>query len=69
VQRTINVIVPKLKAGFVISGFEVSDIFGILIHLTYYFNEIRRKVIDFRVGQLVPDEQIRQLLGLNKKIK
>ncbi len=48
------VIVPKLKAGFVISGFEVDDRFGTLVQLSYFFNPLRRKVIDVRVGQRAP---------------
>ncbi len=41
-----NVIVPKLKAGFVITGFEISEVFGLLIILTYYFNDTRRKLVN-----------------------
>ena len=55
------VIIPKLKAGFVISGFEVSDRFGTLVQLSYYFNPLRRKMMDVRVGQRKPDEEIRKL--------
>ena len=31
-----DVIVPKLKAGFVISSMEISDVFGVLVHLVYF---------------------------------
>ena len=58
------VIIPKLKAGFVITAMEVSDRFGILVHLTYYPDPIRRKMLDYRVGFIKPDEQIRHDLGL-----
>ena len=57
------ILVPKLKAGFIISSFELSDVFGLLVHLTYYFNEVRRKVVDFRVGYTMPDDDIKRLLG------
>jgi len=51
-QATNNsIIIPKLKAGFLITGFELSDEYGLLIKLTYYFNETRRKAIDYRVGR------------------
>jgi len=60
-----QVIIPKLRQGFVITTFEVSDIFGVLVHLTYYFNHNRKKVIDYRVGQLRPDKELRQALSLN----
>ena len=39
-----QVLVPKLKAGFVITGIEVSDVFGVLVHLSYFFNPLRRNV-------------------------
>jgi ribosomal protein S18 acetylase RimI-like enzyme len=58
-----NVIVPKLKEGFVISGFEISDVFGMLVHLTYYFNETRRKVIEYRVTGTTQDARIAGLLN------
>jgi len=56
------VIIPKLKAGFVISGFEVDDRFGTLVQLSYYFNPLRRKLLDVRVGQRRPDDETRDLL-------
>jgi ribosomal protein S18 acetylase RimI-like enzyme len=58
------VIIPKLKFGFVISSLEVSDIFGVLVHLAYYPKEIRRKMMDYRVGDCKPDAEIRRLLKL-----
>lgn len=59
-----QVIIPKLRQGFVITAFELSDMFGVLIHLTYYFNESRKKVIKFRAGQLQPDKELRKALSL-----
>lgn len=59
-----SVIVPKLKSGFVISGFELSDTFGTLVHLTYFTNPIRKKVMEFRCGDLRPDEELKSLLRL-----
>lgn len=56
------VIIPKLKQGFVITALEVSDIFGILIHLNYFPKEIRRKMMDYRVGQIKPDAEIKKYL-------
>lgn len=58
-----EVIVPKLKAGFVISGMELSDQFGTLVYLSYFFNPVRRRVVDVRCGQATPDEEIRRVLG------
>ncbi len=59
-----DVIIPKLKAGFVISSLEVSDVFGVLVHLVYYPKEIRRKMQVYRVGDMRPDAEIRGLLKL-----
>jgi len=58
------VIIPKLKQGFVITALEVTDIFGTLIHLYYFPNEIRRKMTDYRVGQIKPDSEIKKYLGI-----
>ncbi len=59
-----RVIIPKLKAGFQLSGFEVSDQFGTLVWLRYYFNETRRRMVDVRTGEQTPDDDLRILLGL-----
>ncbi|MBS1537033.1 MAG: GNAT family N-acetyltransferase [Bacteroidetes bacterium] len=57
------VIVPKLKAGFIITGFEITDQFGTLVHLSYYFNPLRRKAMLFRTGEEVPDEETLGLIN------
>ncbi len=59
-----HVIIPKLRAGFVITGMEVSDQFGTLVWLSYFFNPVRRRMMDVRTGELMPDDEIRLLLGL-----
>lgn len=59
-----QVIIPKLKAGFFVSGMELNDHFGSLVHLTYYVHPVRRKVMDFRAGQIRPDAQIKELFDL-----
>lgn len=59
-----DVIIPKLKAGFLLTGMELSDSFGTLVHLTYFTNPLRRKVMDFRAGQVRPDEDLRQAFRL-----
>jgi len=57
------VLIPKLKAGFIISKMEIDDRFGVLIHLHFYTNKIRRKLMDYRVGLLKPDAEIRKVFG------
>ncbi len=59
-----SIIVAKLKAGFVISALEVSDRFGTLVHLTYLFNETRKKTMKFRSGDLKPDQTLKDAMGL-----
>jgi hypothetical protein len=46
-----QILIPKVKAGFVITGIEVLDVFGVMVHLSYFFNPLRRKVLDARVGK------------------
>lgn len=58
------VIIPKLKQGFLITALEVTDLFGTLAHLHYYPKEVRRKMMDYRVGQIKPDAEIKKYLGL-----
>ncbi|MDP7320692.1 MAG: GNAT family N-acetyltransferase [Bacteriovoracaceae bacterium] len=59
-----SVIIPKLKAGFLISKMEMDDIFGVLIHLHYYPNKTRRKIMDYRSGQKSPDAELKKLFKL-----
>lgn len=44
------ILIPKLKFGFVITGFEVTDVFGNLVELSYYTNPIRRELLEIRIG-------------------
>jgi hypothetical protein len=57
-----SVIVPKLKAGFVISGLEVSDLFGSVIVLTLLTSDIRKKVFSYRTGYTKADKEINKYL-------
>lgn len=59
-----GVIIPKLRQGFVITGIEITDTFGTLVHLSYFPKEIRRKVLDYRVGHIRPDKEIIRALRL-----
>lgn len=45
------VIIPKLKAGFLITGIELSDKHGTLVVLTKYLHEPREAVTRFRSGE------------------
>ncbi|MGE3684014.1 MAG: GNAT family N-acetyltransferase [Bdellovibrionales bacterium] len=57
------VIIPKLKAGFLITGLELSDIMGTMIGLTYLHNSHRRDLLNARAGFKPPTERVRPLLG------
>jgi GNAT superfamily N-acetyltransferase len=56
------VLIPKLKAGFIFTGVELSDRFGTIIQLTYFTNPLRRKVMDYRSGLQIPDKEIRTVM-------
>jgi hypothetical protein len=58
------VLIPKLKAGFTITSFEVSDQYGVLVHLKWYANSARRKMMDFRAGGVGFDADVRNILKL-----
>ncbi|MFN8547534.1 MAG: hypothetical protein U0527_06065 [Candidatus Eisenbacteria bacterium] len=59
-----RVIIPKLRAGFVITGCEVTDHFGTLVLLAYFTNPKRRALYDVRAGQARPEGEVRRSLGL-----
>ncbi len=59
------VIAAKLKAGFIITGFEISEMFGLFVNLTYNFNETRNKILRYRAGEIALCEELIQVL--NKK--
>lgn len=62
-----NVIIPKLKRGFVITGTQLSDMAGSMVELTYFTNVTRKKVLNFRCGLLRPDKDVSKLLRLSVK--
>lgn len=59
-----QVIIPKLKAGFIITGLEIEDKVGMKVRLTYYFNEKRQKIIDFRIGNKKLNKEFEKYLNL-----
>ena len=56
------VIIPKLRAGFIISSVELSDRHGTMVHLRYYTNAGRRQVMDYQCGQAALSETVKQAL-------
>jgi len=59
-----DVIIAKLKLGFRITSMEMSDIFGVLVHLSYFPNPVRNRMLDYRAGHTRPDDEIKRLLKL-----
>lgn len=52
------VIIAKMKAGFVISGYQVMDIVGPLVQLSRYLEPGRHSAMTFRLGYGFADESI-----------
>jgi ribosomal protein S18 acetylase RimI-like enzyme len=48
------VIIPKLRLGFQVSGFEYSEVYGPLVCLTYLVGERRRELYQERATPIVP---------------
>ena len=57
------VIIPKLQEGFFISKIEISASFGALVHLSYEHQDLRRKMLRYRSGEIQADEEIEKILG------
>jgi GNAT superfamily N-acetyltransferase len=60
------VLIPKLKLGFIFSKIELSDMFGTIIHLQYFTNPLRRKVMDYRSGLKVPGSEIKAVMKFDR---
>ena len=48
------VIIPKLRLGFMVSGFEYSEVYGPLVRLTYLIGHKRRELYRARSMPVVP---------------
>ncbi len=48
--NNFNVLIPKLKNGFVISAMQVHERFRFLVELKYFFDPERRKSFDMQIG-------------------
>jgi FtsZ-interacting cell division protein YlmF len=52
---------PRCGDSTVISKMEIDDKYGVLIHLHFYTNNDRRRIMDYRAGQLRPDDKIKEV--------
>lgn len=59
-----KIILTKLKKGFVISGLQVNDLAGTLVELTYYSNQKRKEIVDFRTGMKKASPELKIILKL-----
>ena len=59
-----DVIIPKLKLNFKITGMQVMDEFGVTVNLTYFLNETRAKAMEFRSGMSKPDMELKTLFKM-----
>lgn len=59
-----SVIIPKLKAGFIITGIEIDDKVGMRVRLTYTFNKKRRDALAFRIGSKKLNKSFKKYLSL-----
>ena len=59
-----DIIISKLKMGFKITNFELSERFGNLVHLTYFPQKIHNDILDFRSGYKRPDKKLKKLFKL-----
>jgi len=59
-----EILIPKLKMGFKVTSFELSDAFGAMIHLTYYPHQIKNDILDFRSGLKRPNKKMKKIFKL-----
>jgi GNAT superfamily N-acetyltransferase len=57
-----GIIIPKLKAGFTISGMEIAPRFGTMVNLEYYYSPLFKKMVGYRTGTYRLDEELAQLM-------
>ena len=61
-----GVIIPKLRAGFMIFGFEMDE-HGLAVKLIYPFNPLYGESLKVRSGQRRPEGTVAELLGLGPR--
>ena len=59
-----QVLIPKMKIGFIISGFTVSPAFGSLVQMSYYTNEEVKKAFLNRLGYEPLSPEMKEKLGI-----
>jgi hypothetical protein len=59
-----DILIAKLKQGFKITTFELSDAYGTMVHLTYYPSKIKNEILDFRSGHMRPNPKLKKIFKL-----
>ena len=59
-----DILIAKLKQGFKLTTFELSDTFGMMVHLTYFPQKIKNDILDFRSGLNRPNKKMKKIFKL-----
>jgi GNAT superfamily N-acetyltransferase len=59
-----DIIIAKLKCGFKITNFELSEQFGTMVHLSYFPQKIKNDILDFRSGYRRPSKKMKKVFGI-----
>ncbi|MBC7743093.1 MAG: GNAT family N-acetyltransferase [Bdellovibrionaceae bacterium] len=59
-----NILIAKLKHGFKITGFELSEAFGMMVVLTYFPQKIVNEILDFRSGLNRPNKKMKKIFKI-----
>lgn len=59
-----EIIIPKLKEGFVFTGIKINAGYGVLAELTLFFNQDEKDAVDFRTGYRRPSNRVSEVFKL-----
>lgn len=59
-----DILIAKLKQGFKITNFELSEAFGTMVHLTYFSARVKNDILDFRSGYKRPNKKMKKIFDL-----
>lgn len=59
-----DILIAKLKQGFKLTTFELSETFGTMVHLSYYKSKIKNEILNFRSGHKRPTKKIKKVFSL-----
>ena len=59
-----DILIAKLKQGFKITHFELSETFGTMVHLSFYKSKTKNEILDFRSGHKRPTKKIERIFNL-----